>query len=108
MHGQAEPLMRRALAIDEVSYGPEHTKVAIRLNNLAQLMQATNRLSEAESLSRRQLLIFLAFFRQGFQHPNLQDAIGNYAVLLNEMGHSEEDIQTKIKALFTNATGEII
>ena len=30
---EAEPLMRRALAIDEKSYGPDHPKVAIRLNN---------------------------------------------------------------------------
>ena len=27
--------MRRALAIDEASYGPDHPNVAIRLNNLA-------------------------------------------------------------------------
>ena len=49
--------MRRALAIDETSFGPEHPKVAIRLNNLAQLLQATNRLAEAEPLMRRALAI---------------------------------------------------
>ena len=31
----AEPLFRRALAIDEQSYGPDHPDVAIDLNNLA-------------------------------------------------------------------------
>ncbi len=41
-YAEAEPLMRRALAIDEQSYGPDHPNVAIRLNNLAQLLQATN------------------------------------------------------------------
>jgi hypothetical protein len=30
---EVEPLMRRALTIDEKSYGPDHPKVAIRLNN---------------------------------------------------------------------------
>ena len=45
--------MRRALAIDEQSYGPDHPNVAIDLNNLAQLLQATNRLGEAEPLMRR-------------------------------------------------------
>ena len=40
--------MRRALAIDEKSFGPDHPKVAIRLNNLARLLQAANRLAEAE------------------------------------------------------------
>ena len=33
-----------ALTIDEQSYGPEHPEVAIRLNNLARLLKATNRL----------------------------------------------------------------
>ena len=94
---EAEPLMRRALPIDEQSFGEDHPNVAIRseqpgflapgdepavrgravdasraaideqsfgedhpevardLNNLAPLLQATNRLSEAEPLMRRAL-----------------------------------------------------
>ncbi len=40
---EAEPLMRRALEIDEHAYGPDHPDVAIDLNNLASLLQATNR-----------------------------------------------------------------
>jgi tetratricopeptide (TPR) repeat protein len=48
---EAEPLCRRALAIDEASLGPNHPNVAIYLNNLAELLRATNRLSEAEPLS---------------------------------------------------------
>ncbi len=39
--------MRRALAIAEASVGPDHT-VAIRLNNLAQLLETTNGISETE------------------------------------------------------------
>ena len=62
--------MRRALAIDEQSFGPEHPKVAIRLNNLAQLLQDTNRLSEAEPLMRRMVEIFLKFTATtGHPHP---------------------------------------
>ena len=49
--------MRRALAIDERSYGPDHPNVASTLNNLAQLLYATNRLAEAEPLMRRALEI---------------------------------------------------
>ena len=49
--------MRRALAIDEQSFGTEHPNVAIRLNNLALLLKATNRLSEAEPMMRRALRI---------------------------------------------------
>ena len=50
---EAEPLYRRALAIDEKSYGPDHPDVARDLNNLALLLQDTNRLNEAEPLFRR-------------------------------------------------------
>jgi tetratricopeptide (TPR) repeat protein len=52
---EAEPLYRRALGIDEKSFGPEHPNVARDLNNLAELLRATNRLAEAESLYRRAL-----------------------------------------------------
>lgn len=62
-HNQAEPLMRRALSIAEKSYGPEHPSVAIRLNNLAALLQDTNRLEEAEPLMQRALIILLRFTR---------------------------------------------
>ena len=55
--GDAEPLMRRALEIDEASFGGHHPTVAIRLNNLAQLLKATNRVREAEPLMRRALEI---------------------------------------------------
>ena len=56
-YAQAEPLICRALAIDEKSHGPDHPIVAIRLNNLAQLLQDTNRLAKAEPLMRRALAI---------------------------------------------------
>ena len=67
--GEAEPLMRRALAIDEASYGPDHPDVAIDLNNLAPLLQATNRLGEAEPLIRRALAIDEASY--GPDHPDV-------------------------------------
>ena len=61
--------MRRALAIDEASFGPDHPDVASDLNNLAQLLQDTNRLAEAEPLMRRALAIDEASF--GPEHPNV-------------------------------------
>jgi tetratricopeptide (TPR) repeat protein len=54
---EAEPLMRRALAIDEHSHGPDHPTVARDLNNLAVLLRDTNRPTEAEPLMRRALAI---------------------------------------------------
>ena len=49
--------MRRALAINEASYGNDHPDVATCLNNLATLLQDTNRPGEAEPLMRRALAI---------------------------------------------------
>ena len=92
--------MRRALAIDEASYGPDHPNVAIRLNNLAQLLQATNRLGEAEPLSRRHLEIFLQFtLKTGHEHPHLRAAINNYPGLLAAMGRSEAEIQAWLEEI---------
>ncbi len=65
----AEPLMRRALHIDELSFGNDHPKVATVLNNLAQMLKATNRLAEAEPLMRRALRIDELSF--GNDHPNV-------------------------------------
>ena len=49
LYADAEPLMRRALFIDEQNHGPEHPSVAIRLNNLAQLLKATSRQAEGRA-----------------------------------------------------------
>jgi hypothetical protein len=75
--------VRRALAIDEKSLGPDHPDVATHLNNLARLLQATNRLAEAEPLMRRAVDI-LRHFEQinGHRHPTLDAVEANYAALL--------------------------
>ena len=77
---EAEPLMRRALAIDEKSYGPDHPEVAIRLNNLAHLLQRTNRFTEAEPLMRRALAIDEKSY--GPDHPKVAIRLNNLATLL--------------------------
>jgi hypothetical protein len=47
--------MRRALALREKSYGPDHPNVGQALNNLAMLLLATKRRDEAKPLLRRAL-----------------------------------------------------
>ncbi|MFM9047784.1 MAG: tetratricopeptide repeat protein, partial [Cyanobium sp.] len=76
----AEPLFRRALAIDEASYGPDHPRVATHFNNLAALLQDTNRLEEAEPLMRRALAIDEASY--GTDHPRVAIKLNNLAQLL--------------------------
>jgi hypothetical protein len=48
-HAEAEPLYRRALAIFEKSFGPDHPNVGIVRDNLASLMKDTNRQPKAET-----------------------------------------------------------
>ena len=79
-YATAEPLMRRALAVDEASFGPNEPVVAVDLNNLAQLLLGTNRLGEAEPLVRRALAIDEA--RLGSAHPNVATSLHNLALLL--------------------------
>ncbi len=55
-HGQyaeAEPLYKRALAINEKALGSDHLDVATCLENLAALFRATNRYEEALELEQR-------------------------------------------------------
>ena len=92
--------MRRALRIDDQSFGENHPNVARDLNNLAMLLQETNRLAEAEPLMRRHLEIFLKFTREtGHPHPNLHAGVNNYAGLLQEMGRGAEDIRDELEKL---------
>jgi tetratricopeptide (TPR) repeat protein len=85
---EAEPLARRALAIDEASYGSDHPNVARDLNNLAELLRATNRLAEAELLYRRALAIDEASY--GPDHANVAGGLNNLAGLLLAMDRSAE------------------
>jgi hypothetical protein len=94
---EAEPLMRRALAIDEASYGNDHPDVASDLNNMAQLLKATNRLAEAEPLSGRAARIFLASL--GMDHPNTQKVKGNYLKILQVQNLPAIEIEAKLAAL---------
>ena len=71
-------LMRRPLAFDET---PD---AAIRLNNLARLLQDANRFDEAEPLLRRALTIFERSL--GPAHPDTMTARNNLAALDAALG----------------------
>jgi hypothetical protein len=87
---EAEPLYRRALKIDEASYGPDHPRVAGARNNLGSLFHATNRFAEIEPLHRRALTIFETSL--GADHPDTVTIRKNLAVLeavQGSMGHTD-------------------
>jgi tetratricopeptide (TPR) repeat protein len=85
---EAEPLMRRALAIDEQSYGENDPRVTVGLSNLALLLQDTNRLAEAEPLMRRALEI--GEQSHGETHPNVAIRLNNLATLLKDTNRQAE------------------
>ncbi len=80
-YAEAEPLIRRALEIDEASLGKNHPKVATDLNNLAKLLKATNRLADAEPLMIQALEIDEASVGQ--THPKVATRLSNLAELLH-------------------------
>jgi tetratricopeptide (TPR) repeat protein len=88
VYAQAEPLIRRALAIGEKSYGPDHPNVAAYLNNLAELLHDTHRLDESEQLMRRALQIDEKSYRP--DHPNVARHLNNLARLLQETNRLKE------------------
>jgi hypothetical protein len=64
------------------------------------LLKATNRLSDAEPLSRRVLEIFLEFTAAtSHEHPHLSAAIANYSVLLEAMGRSPAQIRAQFEGI---------
>jgi tetratricopeptide (TPR) repeat protein len=87
-YSQSEPLMRRVLEIYQQDYGPDHPYVAASLNNLAQLLHATNRLKEAEPLMRRALTI--AECTSAPPHPKVAASVSNLSTLSDAGSRPEE------------------
>ena len=79
-YAEAEPLLRAVAEILKRELGEKAPQFAIALNNLAQLVQATNRLAEAEPLYRRALAIDEACF--GKESPEVATVLDNLAMLL--------------------------
>ena len=89
-YDRAERMSREALALIKASRDKDHPNLSVHLNNLAQLLQDTNRLGEAEPLMRRALAIDEASY--GAEHPYAANCLNNLAHLLqatNRLGEAE-------------------
>ena len=107
LYAEAEPLMRRALTINEASLGPDHPDVTRDLNNLASLLQVTNRLADAELLRRRALAIAEAGF--GPDHPKVAIRLNNLASLLqatNRLAEAEPLMRRALVILIVSLGAE--
>jgi tetratricopeptide (TPR) repeat protein len=74
---EAEPLLKRALAIDETVLGKEHRYTSSDLSNLANVLMFKGRYDEAEPLVRRALAIQEKTF--GPEHPQTAECLNRYA-----------------------------
>jgi len=102
--------VRRVLAINEKSYGPEHTAVARDLNNLAHLLEYTDRSAGAEPLYRRAQVIFEK--NLGADHPDVGTSLNNLAQALRKMNRLAEAEPILLRAVqiflkFTRATHQL-
>src|SRR6266480_4279956 len=77
-YAEAEPMLRRALAIREQYWGAEHPNTAASLDNLADLRMEQGRYAEAEPLYQRALAIRER--RLGPEHTYA-------AISLNDLAH---------------------
>jgi CHAT domain-containing protein/Tfp pilus assembly protein PilF len=83
-YADAEPLYKRALAIREKTFGPDHPDVGQSLNNLTLLFQTQGRYSDAEPLYKRALAIPEKAF--GLDHPDVGLSLNNLGVLFQTQG----------------------
>jgi Tetratricopeptide repeat len=98
-YAEAEPLLRDCQRLRESKTGPNSPGVAVVLNNLAELLRATNRLAEAEPLMARAVRIYSRFQRlTDHEHPNLRVAMRNYRGFLTAQKLAEPEIAARIKS----------
>jgi len=78
---KAKKLYEKALAIEENTFGPDHSNVAIRVNNFGLVLQAMGDLDGAKMHFERALEIFRD--KLGEDHPSTKTVKGN----LEEVQH---------------------
>jgi nephrocystin-3 len=88
LYADAEHLVRRALDIETKNLGSSHPSIAIRLANLASLLESMNRLDEVEGLYRRALSITEESV--GPEHPKVSICLSNLSVFLLRTNHFDE------------------
>ncbi|MCX7003949.1 MAG: tetratricopeptide repeat protein, partial [bacterium] len=105
-YAAAEPLYKRALAIDEKAVGPDHPAVATDLNNLAVLYYSQGQYAAAEPLLRRALAIRDKVL--GPDHPDVAANVNNLAALYKAQGQyaAAEPLYKRALAIREKALGQ--
>jgi hypothetical protein len=85
---EARPLAERAVAIDEVAHGPNHSDVGTSLNTLALILQDLGQPEQARPLAERALAITAATY--GPDHPHVITIRDNVTEILHGLESSDE------------------
>jgi tetratricopeptide (TPR) repeat protein len=83
----ARAAYKRALAIDEATFGPNHPNVATVMSNLGSVLHALGDNEEAQESLQRALAIFE--HHHGLDHPNVATLVNNQGVVLQDLGDFE-------------------
>ena len=81
---EAEPLFKRALAIDQKALGPDHPEAGHLLNNLAETYRETARYADAEPLYKQSLAVREKAL--GPDHPAVVESVNDLAWLYLNQG----------------------
>ena len=105
-HAAAEPLYKRALAINEKALDPDHPDLATTLDNLAELYRAQGKYAAAEPLHKRSLAIREKAL--GPEHPEVAQSLENYSALLHKTGRGDKaaTLEARAKAIRTKHARE--
>ncbi len=103
-YAEAEKQWSAALKEAE-GFGPQDTRLATSLNNLAVLYRAQGKYAEAESLLKRALAILEKAL--GPEHPRVATALNNLALVYKAQGRytEAEPLQKRALAIFEKALG---
>jgi len=85
---EAEPVLKRVIASDEQTLGPNHPALAADLINLSLLYEAQDRYREAEPLLKRAQSIFER--NLGPDHPEVSQTLRHYAAVLRKLDRAGE------------------
>ena len=97
---EAEPLMRRALAIDEQNLGQKQAEVVADLFKLTELLLETSQLAEAQPLMRRAVTTFLEELKDISNLEELEGQFTTYGRLLSQLGKTDEQINAILEGLY--------
>ena len=87
-YAEAEPLIKRSLAIWEKALGPENPAVATSLLNLGALLETQGRHAAAELAYKRSLAIIEKVL--GPDHPDVAGSLNNLAILYGKQARYPE------------------